>query len=200
MRLDPLTCELTNDFVGHHSEPAPTPEGGCLNVAEVFYDAAGAGDNGREWIKIYNSCDDDQSLDGHSLAWGGNDYLVGGIDLSGDIAGKSCMIIGGPTSDETNGEPAIDVEETLSPNLQNSGAEADGVAIFNVVEDDVTTETIPLDAVIFGEENTSGLLDANGERPEPHVGDAPAGASIVRTAADAWEISDAPVASDCPTF
>lgn len=199
VRLNPLTCELTNEFVAHMSEAPPAPDS-CLHVAEVFYDVAGTGDDGSEWIKIYNSCDDDQSLDGHSLAWGGKDYLVGGLDLSGNIDGKSCMIIGGPTSDDTNGAPSIDVEEKLSPNLQNSGTEADGVAIFNVVEDDVTTSSVPLDAVIYGGENSSELLDARGEVSGPHVGDAPAGATIIRTGRDSWEISDSPAPSSCPDF
>ncbi len=199
VRLHPLTCELVDDYVGHLTEAPPAPEN-CLQIAEVFYDVAGTGDDGREWIKIYNSCDAGQSLDGHSLGWGGKDYLVGGIDLSGDIDGKSCLIVGGPESDETNGTPAVDIKETLSPNLQNSGATADGVAIFNVVEDDVATSTIPLDAVIYGADNVSNLLDARGETPEPHVGDAPAGGTIVRTGRDSWEISESPNAADCPDF
>ncbi|MEM6990338.1 MAG: hypothetical protein AAF721_07575, partial [Myxococcota bacterium] len=199
VRLHPLTCELTNGFVPHLTEAPPAPEN-CLQIAEVFYDVDGAGDDGREWIKIYNSCNDDQSLEGHSLGWGGKDYLVGGIDLSGTIEGKSCLIVGGPESDMTNGEPPVDIKEKLSPNLQNSGAEADGVAIFNVVEDDVANDTVPLDAVIYGGANDSGLLDARGETPAPHVEDAPAGSSIVRTDRDTWSVSDAPVAQECPDF
>lgn len=199
LRMHPLTCELTNEYVGHITEAPPAPEN-CLQIAEVFYDVAGTGDDGKEWIKIYNSCGDTQSLEGHSLAWGGKDYLVGGIDLAGDISGKSCMIIGGPVSDETNGTPAVDINDKLTPNLQNSGAEADGVAIFNVVEDDVTASTVPLDAVIYGGSNDNNLLDARGDSPEPHVGDADAGSSIIRSDRASWTISDAPAPADCPDF
>ena len=74
------------------------------------------------------------------------------------------------------------------------------MALLPVLEDDVLTSTLPLDAVIYGEANTSGLIDPSGEARDPHVGNAAAGGSLVRTDRDTWEAVAAPLASGCPDF
>lgn len=180
------------------SQPEPAPADNCLHVAEVLYDADGS-DDGAEWIKLYNSCDDDQSLTGMSIGYGGKNYTTGGFDLSGKIDGKSCIIVGGPASDGSNGEPNVTMEINFRPDLQNSGSEADGVAIFTGSFEDVTKSTVPVDAVIYGGSNSSNLLDARGETPDPHVGDAPEGSSILRTGRDSWTVSE-PDPTSCPDF
>lgn len=173
-------------------DPDPDGDKCALQIAEVFYDAAGA-DNGREWIKLYNPCDDSQSLDGMQLRWGGSSYS-NEMDLQGKVDAGSCFIVGGTKSDDSNGSPALDQAQDLRPDLQNSGTEADGVALFTAGGD------TPIDAVIYGKENTSELVDSAGKVGEPHVGDASEGGSIVRVDATRWEISDAPMPTDCPTF
>jgi hypothetical protein len=183
----------------------PTDDGGpvpgaCgIRIAEVVYDAVGS-DGGKEWIKLYNSCDEPQPLAGMSLGWGGSSYRTGGLDLAGQLEARGCMIIGGPTSDATNGSPAVDVAADFSPDLQNAGTTADGVAIFAVTRESVTADTIPIDAVVYGETNTSGLLDASGQAPEPHVRTAATGGSLVRLDAAAWDVASTPTPSSCPSF
>ncbi|MBL4685057.1 MAG: hypothetical protein JKY37_10740, partial [Nannocystaceae bacterium] len=58
----------------------------------------------------------------------------------------------------------------------------------------------PIDAVIYGEDNLSGLIDHTGEVVAPHVGDAPEGGSIVRVGEREWAVSEAPTPADCPDF
>ncbi|MBL4685178.1 MAG: hypothetical protein JKY37_11355 [Nannocystaceae bacterium] len=183
---------------GGSTDPNPEPAECGLRIVEVLYDAVSA-DDGKEWVKLYNSCEDDVALDGVSLGWGGSRY-TGGLDLEGTLDGKRCMIIGGPSTDATNGGPTIDLVANFSPDLQNSGSTADGIALFASAAADIDGEAIPLDAVIYGQSNTSGLLDASGAAPEPHVGDAKSGDSIVRVSAREWEIADEPTPDACPTF
>lgn len=179
---------------------APGDDGGCgLRIAEVVYDAVNA-DNGKEWIKLYNSCEEDVSLNGASLGWGGGSYRTGGQDLAGNIAGKSCLIIGGPTSDGSNGMPDVDLEANFSPDLQNSGTDADGIALFLQPRAEIDGDTVPEDAVVYGGSNTAGLLDASGKAVDPHVRDVAAGSSIVRTGATTWDEAATPVPDECPTF
>ena len=188
-----------DDDSGESGDEPPPAGDNCIHLAEVFYDADG-GDNGKEWIKLYNSCDEDVSLEGMSLGWGGSSYAAGGQDLEGKIGAGECFIVGGTTSDDSNGNPEFGQSVDIKPDLQNSGAEADGVALFDGLESDVTASTRPLDAVIYGEENLTELLDTQGERGSPSVGDAPAGGSIIRTGPDAWMTSDTPDAAGCPEF
>jgi hypothetical protein len=201
-----LSCEETDVFgqacgampwnIGDENAGGGTgedPTGDCgLQIAEVLYDAVGA-DDGKEWVKLYNSCDDEVSLDGLQLRYGGSSY-AGNADLEGTVPGRGCFLVGGEASDDSNGAPVLDQRLDFSPDLQNSGAEADAVALFAAGADR------PLDAVIYGDANTNGLQDESGEAGAPHVGDAPEGASIVRVAPDTWMISDAPTPADCPDF
>lgn len=174
--------------------------GACgIRIAEVVYDAVGS-DGGKEWIKLYNSCDEPQPLQGMSLGWGGSSYRTGGLDLGGELAAKGCMIVGGPTSDATNGSPAVDLVADFSPDLQNSGTTADGIALFAVSRGSVAPDTIPVDAVIYGEANGSGLLDVEGQVSEPHVRAATTGGSLVRLDAESWDVAGTPAPASCPTF
>ena len=200
-----LSCEDTDEFgqscgampwnIGDENaeqpDPDPQPDECGLKIAEVFYDAAGS-DNGKEWIKLYNSCEDDASLDGVQLRWGGATFK-GELDLEGTVEGRGCFIVGGKTSDEDNGKPVLDQAQDLSPDLQNSGSDADIVALFGDGD-------VPMDAVIYGDENTDGHVDQTGDAVEPHVGDAPEGGSLVRIGERDWEVSDNPQAGDCPGF
>lgn len=52
---------------------------------------------------------------------------------------------------------------------------------------------VPLDAVIYGGTNPSGLIDETGQVGAPDVGDAPNGSSVARTsAAGSWSIRELP--------
>ena len=55
--------------------------------------------------------------------------------------------------------------------------------------------------MIYGGSNTNALLDADGNTPDPHVGDAPQGQSIRRTElGPAWVIEPSPTPNDCPAL
>lgn len=168
--------------------PEP-PAGECgIRIVEVLYDALSS-DGGKEYVKLQNTCDTAGSLDNMSLGWGGGSYTRGSADLSGSIGPGECVVVGGETVE-------ADLEINFSPNLQNSGVVADGIALFEMRSTDVGSSTVPSDAVIYGVLNDDGLIDAQGNRPEPHVGDADAGESLVLTASG-WSIGT-PSPTTCP--
>lgn len=63
----------------------------------------------------------------------------------------------------------------------------------------VTSLTVPVDAVIYGRENAHGLIDSSGTAPSPHVEGAPAGASIERIdLAGRWRVQPRPTPNSSP--
>ncbi len=181
-------------------EPPPESRDCGLRVVEFLPNASGA-DGDKEWIKLYNSCSEAQSLDGMSLGWGGNGYTRDrGLDLSGDLEGKSCMIIGGSVSDSSNGSPMVDVEARFSPGLQNGGSVADAVAVFSTPRSELSSSSIPVDAVVYGgPTNDNGLVDHTGVAPEPHNTTRPGAARSFRLEDGQWQHGE-PQPLDCPTF
>ena len=139
-------------------------------------------------------------LSGWSLGWGGNSYLTGQADLSGILAPGACLLVGGPTSDADNGSPVFDLPLNFSPDIENSGDKADGVALFDVPSSEVSTNTVPYDAVVYGGANTSALLGSDGAPAAPHVADTWGGSSLLRTASDTWEINENPTPGLCPVI
>jgi hypothetical protein len=132
-------------------------------------------------------------LTGWSLAWGGFDYVGSGVDLSGTIGAGQVFVVGGPLSNADNANPTFDLSVAFSPQLQNSGSPADGIGLFRVPLADISTNTIPVDAVIYGDSNDSMLIDETGGVNPPDVGDANPGQSIERVdLAGTWQIQDTP--------
>ncbi len=175
--------------------PAPV---NTILLSEVFYDAAGS-DNGLEWVELYNDSNVSVDLSGYSLGAGGSDYTTTKVQLSGVIGPHQTFVIGGPTSNASNANPVFDWVANFSPDLQNSGSTADGVALFNVPASQVDSTTVPVDAVVYGGANTSNLIDETGSANAPEVGDAPAGSSIERvTLAGAWQVQGAPTPNASP--
>lgn len=168
-----------------------------LAISEVFYDASGT-DADREWIELVNESGAPIDLAAFSLGWGGTNYLSGKLALSGVIAPGDAFVVGGPLSDETNASPVFDLAVDLSPDLQNSGATADGVALFDVLAEELLAETIPLDAVLYGDTNDSGLLGPLGVASIVHVADAPGGSSIERGADGIWRVQEFPTPGTHP--
>ncbi|NJL29532.1 MAG: hypothetical protein HC897_17415, partial [Thermoanaerobaculia bacterium] len=153
---------------------------GAVLLTEVMYDPTGA-DGGLEWVEICNTTDQAIDLSKLSLGWGGNDYTSGSITLEGTLPANGVWVIGGPTSSASNASPSLDDAVELLPNLQNSGATADGVALFNFTASHVKSTTVPVDAVIYGTSNTNNLLDETGAAGAVDVGDAPSGQTVERT-------------------
>jgi hypothetical protein len=176
--------------------PEPPPEG--MLISEVYYDGP-SGDDGFEWIELYNSSDQTIDLSAFSLGNGGTTYLSTQVQLSGTVGPGETFVVGGPTSDTSNGNPVYDLVINFDPDLQNSGTVGDGVALFNKPAAQVDASTVPIDAVIYGPNNSSGLIDETGVANPPEVGDAPEGSSIERTdLAGSWHIQSSPTPNSTP--
>ncbi len=172
--------------------PPPPPPAAGLLLSEVLYDVSGS-DNGFEWVELYNPTAQAIDLASFSLGNGGSSYTSSKVQLSGSVPAGGTFVVGGPTSSTANGNPTFDLVINFSPDFQNSGSTADGVALFNVPASQITGSTVPIDAVVYGGNNTSGLIDETGTANAPEVGDAPAGSSIERTdLAGSWQIQPAP--------
>lgn len=178
--------------------PPPPPPSAQLVLSEVFYDAAG-GDDGLEWVELVNLGGSAIDLSAYSLGNGGSSYTSSKVQLSGTIAAGGVFVVGGPTADASNGTPSFDQVVDFSPDFQNGGTTADGVALFDLPAAQVTGVTVPIDTVLYGGSNTSGLIDETGVASAPEVGDAPAGSSIERTdVAGSWQIQASPTPGSSP--
>ncbi|MCB1054834.1 MAG: lamin tail domain-containing protein [Acidobacteria bacterium] len=188
------TSPTPNSF----SAGSTPPPSGVVILSEVFYDPSGA-DDGLEWVELYNPGTVAVDLSGYSLGGGGSDYTYTTLQLSGTIGAGQTFVVGGATSNATNYNPVFDQTLDFSPDLQNSGSTADGVALFDVPASSVTSSTVPVDAVVYGTSNTSGLIDETGSANAPEVGDAPTGSSIERTdLAGTWQIQSTPTPNATP--
>ena len=183
---------------GTFTDGGPPPPPGGLILSEVFYDGTSS-DDGFEWVELYNSGSQTIDLSVFSLGNGGTSYTSSKVQLSGSIAPGATFVVGGPTSDGTNGNPTFDLVINFSPDFQNSGSVGDGVALFDVPAAAITTSTVPIDAVVYGPNNNSGLIDETGSANAPEVGDAAGGSSIERVdLAGAWQIQSSPTPNSTP--
>jgi hypothetical protein len=149
-----------------------------LWISEVMDNPVG-GDNGREWVELYNASGAAVDLSGYSLGWGGADYTTGVLQLSGILAAGGYFVVGGPTSDANNANPTYDQVANFAPDLQNPLLFSDGIALFDVPAASLGAATVPIHAVIYGGLiNLSGLLDEQGNPGAIDAGMAPAGQSL----------------------
>lgn len=170
-------------------------------VVEVFYDAVG-GDDGLQWVKLYNPCGAAIDLAGHVIGYGG--FAYGPYDTLGDPLGVIdagvCYIAGGGTSKAGNGGPVLDFDVDFEPNLDTAEENGGAVALFDVAVLEPTS--VPIDAVVYGPNNANGLIDETGQPvAAPHVGNPASGGSIRRVDETAtWEIAAVPTPNVCPPF
>jgi len=191
------TAAMTDYSPGTRTDGTPyTLQAGDLLLSEIVYDPDGA-DGGKEWIELVNVADYTIDLSQVSIGAGGSDYTSTTIQLEGSVDSGETFVVGGPTSSSDNGDPDFDQELEFS--LQNSGATADGVALFNLRKARVTSGTVPIDVVIYGTTNTNSLIDETGSAGAVDVGDAGSGQSIERTTeAGAWQIQALPTPNSSP--
>jgi len=164
-------------------------------ITEVYYDHPG-GDSEFEWVELYNGTAASLELANFSLGAGGTSYTTSKVQLAGVVEPGQCFVVGGPQADADNGNPTYDQEIDFSPDLQNSGGTADGVALFAQPAETLDNTTIPIDAVIYGGDNSSGLVDETGEAGEVDVDDASGGNSIHLTT-EGWAVQPDPTPGDC---
>jgi len=168
-----------------------------LVLSEVLYDVSGT-DTGYEWVKLYNGSSAEIDLDGWSIGYGGGDYTSGTFQLEGEIGPWSCVIVGGPNFESKNSFPDIYFAADFDPDIQNSGAKADGVALFEMLATEITATTPPVDAVIYGETNANNLMGPGGDVPaEPHVDESGSGNSLLRVNTTGWVVAADPTPGEC---
>lgn len=188
-----------------------------LQLSEVYYDAVGT-DDGAEWIEIYNPGPGLVDLSEAVLGHGGGSFYNTMVQLpSLDIPQGGCVVVGGPLSNENNLNPEIDAAFNFDPDIQNSGARADGVALFAGTVEELMQQEVPLpfDAVTYGGEIAVDdfFVTPFGDLYEvPDVGDASATQSITRSFTPqlllpqgeglplptaSWFINDAPTPGRC---
>jgi phosphatidylserine/phosphatidylglycerophosphate/cardiolipin synthase-like enzyme len=178
-------------------DPRPVAVGDHVIIGEVFYDAVG-GDNGLEWVELYNPTRTTIDLSHYSLGNGGIDYLYSRVPLSGLLPGGACWVVGGPTSNITDYLPLFDQAIDFAPDFQNGATPADGIALFDVQAISITSRTVPIDAVIFGTANTNDLIDETGSVNPPDVDAASSGQSNERRELiGTWSTQSVPNPNNC---
>lgn len=175
-----------------------------LVLSEVLYDAAGGGttgmgDDGREWVELRNAGTSAVPLSCYTLGNGTTNYRYSFAQLPPtSIPAGGCILIGGPDC----GGPACTDTINFNPDLHNvtAGASA-GVALLYGLAGSITDATVPVDAVIYGDANTGGLLDATGAASSATmVPTVTAGHSISRTATGTWADTTPPTPGTCTTY
>ncbi|MBC8068989.1 MAG: lamin tail domain-containing protein [Deltaproteobacteria bacterium] len=208
-----VPSSTSGDVPGESSSSTSSSDGGSLDdssssdgrarechpiLHEVLYDPnSGDTDDEFEWIELFNPCDDDIDLAGYELRSGGEGYGAA-TPLSGDIVAGGCLVIGGPTSDELNAEPELDVEIDFEPDFENADSAADSIALFVAGEEPPLASAV--DRVVYGERNEF-FPDARGQLGAPDVGDVDRGHSLARSDAApgaGWVDSDQPSPNVCP--
>ena len=171
-----------------------------LLLVEILFDPVDQ-DNGREWLKLYNGSAAEIDLAGYSLGYGGKDYhSYGTYQLQGTVAAGACFTVGGPTSDASNYRPDLGQALAFDPPLQNSGTTADGIALFDVAAAQITAGKAPIDAVVYGDANDSGLIGPDGAAfAAPHTTKAPSGQALIRTGLETWGHNETPNDRTCVT-
>ena len=165
-------------------------------ISEVMFEAIG-GNNGEQWIELYNGSGSTIDLSLYSLGWGRNDYTQGTVQLTGSLASGDTWLVGGPTlgSDNANLVP-YDMVYNFSPNLRpGNGPSADGVALFMLPAGSIDSSSVPYDSVIYGELGANvKLLDETGSIGTIDVtSDAWVGAESIEIAWDgSWWLQPTP--------
>jgi hypothetical protein len=135
-------------------------------------------------------------LSGYSIGSGGTAWTTTVYQLSGTLPPGGCAVVGGPNSSETNYSPVFLLSADFNPDIQNSGDTADGVGLFAMTAEEISDDSVPVDAVLYGKTNTSGLVDETGQAGAVDVNDASSGSSIARTG-EGWIVQPAPTPNDC---
>jgi hypothetical protein len=175
---------LTLDGPGNQQQTSTltvTVDAANLVISEVLYDVAGSDDT-YEWIEVYNAGDTFVDLSNYSMGGGGSDYTYSQLDLSGTLAPQGCAVFGGPTSTADNANPTFfdGTGTDIVNDLQNGGSTADGVALFFAPSANVDASSVPIDSVLYGDANSSGLLGEDGSADTELSPDVGGGSSLAR--------------------
>jgi hypothetical protein len=171
-------------------------------IVEALYDAEDT-DDLLQWVKLYNPCAEAIDLGQWTIGYGGADYGPPRVKgLTGSVEAGECYVVGGPTADATNGNPTYQYADDFAPGLDLAQKTGGGIALFDLPEAEVDATTVPIDAVVYGPDNSNGLIDETGQPvAAPHVANPAPGGSIQRTSeAAAWITAETPTPDACPPF
>jgi hypothetical protein len=165
-------------------------------LSEVFINPAG-GDDGSEWIEIYNGTGQSVDLAGYSIGYvlGGNSggYGAAGVALSGSIPAGACVVVGGPLSSDANFSPVYEFETNFTPDIQNTNK---AIALFDDTVSNINASTLPLDAVVYGS-NANGYMDEDGTVPSVGEVDNPSSGNSLERSASGWSVQMTPTPGVC---
>jgi hypothetical protein len=212
IHLDPGVASATFDVIGKrpaatsltvaagtNSKTLPITVTG-LALSEILFEPATT-EGTSEWVKIANLSDVSIDLGLYSFGSGRASYTNTTAQLTGLIPPHSCFVVGGPDRNAGNGNPTYVQVLDFSPDLLNDSDEngqATGYALFDRKATQLAATSIPLDAVLCGQNNGAGLMGTDGQAATPGCPDvAAAGHSVVRTSSTAWVDQPTPTPADC---
>jgi hypothetical protein len=172
---------------------------GRLVLSEVVYDATGA-DDGKEWVELANVGGGAAQLGCWSIGSGALNYAYSRVAPlpARLVPAGGCIVVGGPT--ECSG-PATNctVPQDFNPDLLNTATMGvPGVGLFR--QRDVTTTSVPSDAVVYGTGTPMLLSPAGTPFAAPSVAGVTAGRSIERfgpSSANTWRQQATPTPGVC---
>lgn len=153
---------------GTSNDVAPPDCGGAgsgLKINEFIYDPDGS-DNGLEWIELYNAGGASIDLSGWAIQKATSSFADAFVFPDGTTLAPGALLLVGETL-----VPGIAFEATLG--LGNASSSADGVRV-------VDCAGLPVDTVIYGDENTDGLVDDSGQPATSLAPTTGSGASLQR--------------------
>lgn len=132
--------------LGSTSKVVATTVSGLV-LSEVF-----VGPDRKQWVEIANLSDLPIDLSGYSLGAGKDDYTRTRVQLNAAVQPRGCIVVGGPELTHT-GQPAYDQSIDFAPTLGLGGSTASGIGLFDMPADRITAQTLPYDALVYGEDN-----------------------------------------------
>lgn len=172
-----------------------------LVISEVFANPAGT-DNAFEWVELVATQSIDFSVTPYSVVvcnngtattngWIAGGGLSYGFNIStGTVNAGDVVYVGGSTMLPTGTKlRTINVVTTAGDGFGNAaagvfgngGANADGVAVFNVAIGSVTNSTVPVDALFYGTGIGTALVNAGADGFQLPVNDRYAGGKLQTT-------------------
>ena len=164
-------------------------------ISELLHNPDGSDDQ-QEWVEIYNGTNDEIDLSGYSIGYsdGGKvdeGYAAHTYSLSGLVPAGGCVVVGGPATLPANASPTYLHTGDFDPDIQNS-SKGCALGLFDKEASQIQSNTVPLDALIYGDNNARGFMNADGNIPaEADVLSAPSGNTLERTL-DGWQFQEEP--------
>jgi len=186
-------------LIGSSAYSQNPPPIGPLIISEIFLNSS-AGDDGNQWVELFNRSNRVVNLKSYSLGNAGNasnglNYTESLVQLSGTVEPHSFFVLGGPKSSAKNGSPVYDQLVNFNPDFVHGTHSADGVGLYNLRAKDVLNLSVPVDVVIFGNfENNNALFDNTGKHGVIDIRQVGPDSSIERVSFDPniWQVQPSP--------